>query len=124
MASLDGMTDIKVLQEAFQLLGWSLKHESTCRTWSSNPDKTKVYPWVAVNPEIDGYDVGILPNEAGLKLEADLFAHGKIEKQLGKDYVRLKDYYSLAHLRQQSTARNWRVTHKEVDDHLEVEVEG
>lgn len=121
-AELPVLKDMSLLRQAFTALGWTIQESAVARTWYANPDRTKVYPLVAVNPLHDGYDVGLVPQSDKIKLEADLFAPGHIVEQLGKDYGRLIMHYNLAYAKQQAVRKGYKVKVVDKDGDLHVEV--
>lgn len=100
-----GFTSLKVLRAAFESLGWTTKEQSKCRTWSHNPDREKSYQVVAVNPNAEGYDIGMVVTPTEVKMEADLFECGGIVEALGKDYKVLKQAYSVQHILEMTKRR-------------------
>lgn len=121
-ANVPGLTDLNLVKQAFLSLGWHLQENATTRTWNSNPDRTKVYPLVAINPLNDGYDVGIIQKDGKVELQADLFSPGGIVQQLGKDYGRLTMHYNLAYAKQVAARKGYRIHAVEKDGDLHVEV--
>lgn len=83
-----------MLEKTLNQLGWVLKQKSKGRTYPSDPDRNKIYDWLAVNPQ-DGYDVGIsLDAEGNVSLHYDPFG-GSVERTLGKGLSSLKRDYVL-----------------------------
>ena len=76
--------------------------QQKCRTWYSNPDRTKVYEWVAKNPlpGDDHYDLGIARQPDGsLVLEGDTSMMGNdVWNVLGKNFEKLQQQYSIQSL--------------------------
>lgn len=117
--------DLDLLREAFKQLNWELKEQQKARTWPSNPEREKVYPYVAINPYADGYDVGVVPDaKAGrIDLEADLFSPGKVVKELGKEFCKLTQRYNIAHHQRAALQQGWRTrVVKELDGDIYMEV--
>lgn len=85
------------LIKAFDKLGWKVELNTKCRTWHSNPDRNKIYKWVAKNPDRNGYDLGVVQDEKGnLTLEGDTSMMGQdVWNALGKDFQKLKQQYSV-----------------------------
>jgi len=79
-------------------LGWEIKEKSKARTYPSDPDRNKIYDWIAVNPDkgYNAYDVGISQNAEGeISLHWDPYG-GSIAKGLGQDFCELKKNYVVA----------------------------
>lgn len=84
----------KLLEKSFNKLGWTLKQNSKIRTYPYDPQRTKVYDWIAVNPHV-GYDVGIaVDHENKVQLHYDTYG-GSVEKTLGTKFAKLKTQYVL-----------------------------
>lgn len=83
------------VKEAFKKLGWTIKENSKIRTYPYDPDRDKVYPFIAVNPK-NGYDLGLVPNDSGqIEVFGDFFDRS-IAEQLGADICKMKQQYACA----------------------------
>jgi hypothetical protein len=79
------------LRRAFENLGWSLKENSTARTYSYDEAKSTKYPLVAVNPQSNGYDLGLQFNDKTGEIEViGDFYGGSVAASLGQNLDRLK----------------------------------
>ncbi len=82
-----------VLQKTLNRLGWTIKENTKCRTYPSDPDRNKIHPIAAINPMSSGYDMGVKLNEDGsIEFLWDSYG-GSIEKSLGKGFSTLKKEY-------------------------------
>jgi hypothetical protein len=91
--------DTKLLEAAFESRGWKIVTNQVCRTYPSDPSRGKVHQFVAVNPQANGYDVGIDVGEDGNAFFTCDFFDSSIERQLGKQIKDIKQGYSLAKLK-------------------------
>lgn len=83
----------KGLFKAFEALGWKIAENRTCRTYPSDPKRSVVYDYIAVNPQTNGYDIGLTKNGDTYELNCDFFDRS-IENQLGgREFVNLKKQY-------------------------------
>lgn len=88
---------LKSVLKSFEDLGWKIvKSSKLTRTYSSDPSRNKTFEWVAVNPLVGGYDVGIIQDAKGnITLECDFYSPGKIAQSLGSEFTELKKKYVL-----------------------------
>jgi len=84
------------LHTAFERLGWYIEENKACKTYPGDPDREKVYEYVARNPKKGTYDYDI-----GIQTDASEeigifgdFYQGSLESQLGKNLCKLKQAYS------------------------------
>jgi len=89
------MTDIELTAAQFVKLGWTLKHNAKCRTYPSDPRKDEEFPTVAVNPNANGYDVGLMVKNGTVEMVADYSFEKSIEQQCGKGMYRILEGYTL-----------------------------
>ena len=90
-------TQLDPLRKAFAHFGWVIKENSTARTYSSNEDRTKVFPFLAVNPQTgsNAYDLGIQRNETTGELDVlGDFYGGSVAQTLGENLSKLKGEYA------------------------------
>lgn len=112
------------LTEALKSLGWTVKPNSKIHTYSGDPLKEKVYPYVALNPIRGGYDIGIEKVGEIYTLTADLtFSPSRIVDTLGKNIEKLKEAYSFQIVKEvygdyEVTGTNSEGTFIEIDDGL------
>jgi hypothetical protein len=82
------------LKAAFAKLGWTIKENSTARTYASDPARSTKYQYVAVNPK-NGYDLGLKVKQDGeVEVYGDFF-DGSIQQQLGQQLCELKKQYGI-----------------------------
>jgi hypothetical protein len=83
------------LQRAFQSIGWTIKEKSKIRTYPYDEARHKTFDYVAVNPNAQGYDIGITVGVDGkLDLVCDFYG-GSIARELGgQEMTKLKMAYS------------------------------
>jgi hypothetical protein len=86
--------ELNLLLQTFQQLGWSIKENSKCKTYPSDPSRNRVHSYVAVNPK-GGYDVGINLDEHGMAAFTCDFFDSSIAQQLGNNLKNVKQNYSL-----------------------------
>lgn len=88
--------DFRCLKKAFKALGWEIKENSTMRTYPNDPDKNKVWKYVAVNPKKENvYDLGIDVSESGkIEIFGDFFG-GSVAAALGSGLSKLKQNYAV-----------------------------
>jgi hypothetical protein len=89
-------SELTVLKNAFQSMGWNIVENTTMRTYGNSVDASKVYQYVAQNPskEYNAYDVGIEVNKNGeIKLYTDFYG-GSVAKSLGENFSELKKEYA------------------------------
>lgn len=82
------------LVKAFNKLNWTIKENSKARTYPSDPAKNTIYKYVAVNPQVNGYDVGINVDGENIDLMCDFFG-GSVAATLGTQFATLKKEYVL-----------------------------
>jgi hypothetical protein len=87
---------LNAFKRSLEKFGWTIKEKSKARTYHNDPDRDKVYDYVAVNPGTGNvHDVGINVNNVTNELEIMCdFYGGSIEKTLGKELNNLKKEYS------------------------------
>jgi hypothetical protein len=84
--------NFEAFQDALKSLVWTIKHNAQIRTYHSDPERTKIYETVGVNP-VNGYDIGISLNKEGeISVHCD-FYDGSIAKSLGQQLCKLKTQY-------------------------------
>lgn len=91
--------NINDVKEAFKAMGWQIRENTKMKTYSSDPQREKVWPFVAVNPR-GGFDLAIVPNDTTgeIEIHGDTYDRG-IEQQLGNNLAKLKQQYALAVVR-------------------------
>lgn len=83
----------EAVKKAFEQFGWTIKENTKIRTYYSDPQKDKIYQYVAFNPK-QGYDLGLAIKQDGeIEVYGDFF-DGSIQKSLGSDLCELKKKYS------------------------------
>ena len=82
------------LEKTLNQLGWVIKEKSKIRTYPSDPQRNKVYDFIAQNPmKGSAYDVGITVDaEDNVSLHYDPF-DGSVERTLGQQFSTLKREY-------------------------------
>ena len=91
--------NISTLLEQFKNKGWTLKNDTKCNTYPSDPRRDEIHKYVAKNPHPNGYDVGIGIDADGSAYFVCDFFDSSIEKQLGKNLKDIKQGYSLTELK-------------------------
>jgi len=84
--------DLSALKTAFQSFGWTIKENSKIRSYYGQEQHT--FPYAAINPQKQGYDIGLTPSQDGtIDVKTDFFDRS-IETQLGKDLAALTQKYA------------------------------
>lgn len=90
-AVMPKMKDMKILERAVASLGWTTKRDAQIRAWYGTKKK---YDLVLVNPNSNGYDLGVMRNSGSLVLEGDLsMLDQKATQVLGNNFDILKQAY-------------------------------
>lgn len=82
----------KSLFAALIELGWMIRENAKCRTYPNDPARNTVHQYVAVNPMINGYDVGFNVKPEEIVATCDFYG-GSIAKSLGDAFCQLKKKY-------------------------------
>ena len=80
-------------KRALEHHGWTMKENSKARTYPGDPAQNTSYPFVAVNPESNGYDVGLRIENGDIEVYCDFYG-GSIAKTLGADLNELRKEYA------------------------------
>lgn len=82
------------LRKVFENTGWTIQQDTVAKTYFYDPSKNTVYPYVAVNPNTVGYDLGLRINPNGeIEVFGDFF-DPSLAAQLGENLSYLKQQYS------------------------------
>jgi len=119
--SFSDFKDPIVLARAFERLGWKVERDAKIRAWY----QSKKFPYVAVNPNKNGYDWGFAINNGKIELEGDTsMMDEQVWKVLGRDFSHLKQAYSLEALSDWSKVNNGTMIEtKAANGIVEVEIE-
>lgn len=93
------LKNIKTLLAQFELKGWKIVNNEKCNTYPSDPRRHETHEYVAKNPQVGGYDIGInLDSEGNSYFVCDFF-DSSIERQLGENLKDIKQGYAIAEIK-------------------------
>jgi len=87
-----GFVDVSNLRTALAAFGWTLEENCRMKTYAGDPKGKEVYDFVAVNPDVTGYDLAFRYNEGQLETYGD-FYKGSLAKAFGEGLCELKKKY-------------------------------
>jgi hypothetical protein len=85
--------NFNAFRRALEHHGWTLKENDKARTYPGDPAQHTNYPFVAVNPQANGYDIGLRVEEGDISVFCDFYG-GSITKTLGQDLNELRKEYA------------------------------
>ena len=85
--------DLPSLKAALSSFGWTLAEKSKAKTYPSDPARSKVYDYTAVNPNTSGYDLGFMRESGKLEAYGDFYG-GSLAKAFGSNLSQPKKAYS------------------------------
>lgn len=88
--------EFSILQRTLEEMGWTIESNSAARAYSGDPNRDRVFPFVAVNPDTtqNSYDIGIVPTQNELEVYGDFYG-GSLAKHFGIGLAKLKTAYAL-----------------------------
>ena len=91
--------NMKTLLKQFEQAGWSILTNTKANTYPSDPRREEIHKYVAKNPKVNGYDIGINTDAKGNAGVVCDFFDASIERQLGKNLTNIKKGYALAEVK-------------------------
>jgi hypothetical protein len=124
VSSKPNLKDPKVVCRAFEALGWKINTNATRRMWSSI-DETKRFDFVAVNPAVNGWDLGLVVAKDGtVSFEHESMT--PVDSIFGTGFSKLKQEFSRIQVLDQVEARGGTCQIEKLANgtlHLDIEVE-